>query len=448
MDRSRSSADRTPVRNLQCVRTGQILFDLGNDHVGLIDRYLVSDPQFQGAQDTDVMNTCPGDRRPLKLHRVKDRYRIDQACPRRTPFNLPKMRHRLLILPFKRKCVAGRLGSPSQRVAIGDIIIQGDQSVRRDLKSLYLLSEIVKCFVQVVSCDHHMFHNLESLLFQEIKLSGAGIAKVGAFCADQCKCVKPDISLCRHLTVELSDRPAAQVSRILVLRIGIADRFIEFLKVRVRDHSLPAQYQFSLPCNLQRDIAEYSRIGSDHVTNRSVPPCDSLLKFSVTVSQDNRKSVQFPAQKDSVRSHKGTHLLPVLGLCQREHGTFMSFLRQFIHRFVTDLCGRTARKNNSCLFFQLYQFVIELVKPAVAHDLPALNIICPAGLVQYPDKFLHPGHSAVFCHSVTSACTVSLILLLDSYKSLDLPDLFPCQFSACPGRKISQEDVHDPDPLQ
>ena len=129
MDGCRLPAHRTPVRQFHRIRTGKILRDLRDDHIGLVDGDLVSDSQLQRTEDTDIVNARPGDCGPFQFHRIKDRNRIDQACPGRAPFDLPKVRHRLFILPFERQSVAGCLRRAAQGLPVCNIVIQGNQSV-------------------------------------------------------------------------------------------------------------------------------------------------------------------------------------------------------------------------------------------------------------------------------------------------------------------------------
>ena len=73
------SAHRTHLWNLHIITACQILSDLGNDHVGLIDRDMVSDSQSEGSHDTDIMHGSAAHRCAFQFHRLKNSYRIDQT---------------------------------------------------------------------------------------------------------------------------------------------------------------------------------------------------------------------------------------------------------------------------------------------------------------------------------------------------------------------------------
>ena len=130
------------------------------------------------------------------------------------------------------------------------------------------------------------------------------------------KRIKPDTALCRDLTVELPHGTAAQVARILILCAALSDRLIDLLKIRIGDDCFPAKHQFSLVRDPERNVAKHLRVRSDHISRHAVPACDRLLKLPAAVCQDHREAVQFPAQKDGMRTDKGPHLFPVLGLPQ------------------------------------------------------------------------------------------------------------------------------------
>ena len=82
------SAHRTHLWNLHIITACQILSDLGNDHVGLIDRDMVSDSQSEGSHDTDIMHGSAAHRCAFQFHRLKNSYRIDQTGTAGAPLDL------------------------------------------------------------------------------------------------------------------------------------------------------------------------------------------------------------------------------------------------------------------------------------------------------------------------------------------------------------------------
>ena len=65
-------------------------------------------------------------------------------------------------------------------------------------------------------------------------------------CRYQCKRIKPHISLCGDLVIQLSDRSAAEISRIFVFGIDILDRLIDSLKIGIGDDRLAPQHKPAL----------------------------------------------------------------------------------------------------------------------------------------------------------------------------------------------------------
>ena len=145
-----------------------------------------------------------------------------------------------------------------------------------------------------ISCHFMVLHNIKSLVFKPLHLIFSGILKVHAFCTDKCKCIKSYISLRSDLVVQLTDRTAAKISWILIFRIHIFYLIIDLLEIFIGNNRLSSQYKFSLIWNLKRYILKYFHIVCNDLADHSVSSCDCLRKFSVLISQNNRKSIQFP----------------------------------------------------------------------------------------------------------------------------------------------------------
>ena len=125
----RASTDRTDLRNILHTASRKVLRDLGDDHVGLINLDLVTDPKLQLLHDTDVVHTCPAHCRSLQLHRFKDCHRIDQPGSRRTPFDLQKRRLPDLVRPLKCKRISREFRRCPQRFSVGDIVVHKHKSI-------------------------------------------------------------------------------------------------------------------------------------------------------------------------------------------------------------------------------------------------------------------------------------------------------------------------------
>ena len=82
------SADRTDLRDLHVVTAGQILRDLRDDHIRLINRNMISDPQSQGTQYADIVHRGTADCGALEFYRFEDCHWIDQPGATGAPFDL------------------------------------------------------------------------------------------------------------------------------------------------------------------------------------------------------------------------------------------------------------------------------------------------------------------------------------------------------------------------
>ena len=173
-----SAADRTLSGNLQGAGPGQVLRNLGNDHIGLVDGQPVPDPQLQGAHDADIVDRGPADCRPLELDGREDGDRIDEAGSAGAPLDLQQGRLLLLIRPFEGDGISGKFCRPAQRFAVGDVVEQEDQAVGRRVETRDLLFKAGHFLLDRFTGHHSCLDRLEALRLQEFKLGEAGIVKI------------------------------------------------------------------------------------------------------------------------------------------------------------------------------------------------------------------------------------------------------------------------------
>ena len=335
------------------------------------------------------MEACPGYRSPLQFHRFKDCHRIDQTGPGRAPLNLEKPRLRQLVLPFKSKGIAREFRRRSQGFPVRDIIIEGDQSVRRNLIMKDLFLKVSDGLIQSVRRGHQMLHNLKALPLQKTELLQMRIPEINAFCLYERKGEKADISAGRNLIVQLANGTAAQIAGVLVMDLLLSHGFIDLLKIRIGDDRLPAQDQLSPVGNSQRKVPEHSRVAGNHLADLAVAAGNCLLQLSLPVSQHHRQTVQFPGNERLLISYEGSEHFNLFCFIEREHRLLMPLLRQLFNRLVSDPDRRTARKDRPGLFLQRFQFLIEPVILIIAHDLPVLCVICLRSLIQSFRKLFH-----------------------------------------------------------
>ena len=71
---------RTMLWNGELPRLREILSNLRDNHIGLINRNFISDSELQVFQVADIVKARPAHHSSLQLHRIKDRYRVNEAC--------------------------------------------------------------------------------------------------------------------------------------------------------------------------------------------------------------------------------------------------------------------------------------------------------------------------------------------------------------------------------
>ena len=155
------------------------------------------------------MDAGPAHRRPLQLHRIEDRHRIDQSGSRRTPLDFPKRRLPDLIRPFKSKRISRELRSRPQRFPIGNIVINKHQPVGRHFVFLYVLCKPRNLILNRLPGHHMVLHHIKALLFQPLHLINTGIMKVHALRPHKAERIEAHVPLRRDLIVKLAHGPAA-----------------------------------------------------------------------------------------------------------------------------------------------------------------------------------------------------------------------------------------------
>lgn len=103
------SADGTVGGDIPDAAAGQVIGDLGDDHIGLINGDPVSGSQLQPLHDTEVVDTGPAYGGPLQLHWLEYGHRIDKSRPGGAPFNIGEGGLLELVRPLKGKESLGNL---------------------------------------------------------------------------------------------------------------------------------------------------------------------------------------------------------------------------------------------------------------------------------------------------------------------------------------------------
>ena len=271
------------------------------------------------------METRPGDCRPLKLHRIEDRDRIDESGPGGRPLHLPEHGLRLLIPPLKGKRIPRKLRRPAERFSIGDVIQEKNQAVGGEVIVLHPLRKILHGSRDLSSPNQPVLHDGEALLPEEFKLPPPAVLKIhGApvllFCGDQRKGEQLHMPLLRNPGVQLADRARAEIPRVLIAGLRVQDAVIDPLKIRVADERLPAEHEAPRKRDAGRHIVKNSDILRDELPDLSVPPGDSPYQLSSLVVQNDGKPVQLPGEKPLPVPEPFRECLRGLCLIEREHG--------------------------------------------------------------------------------------------------------------------------------
>ena len=169
-DLGRCAAGRADFRGLQRRRFRKIFRDLRDDHVRLVDRDVITKAKLHVLAIRNVMKACAGNGRALKLNRVENCDRIDEAGPARGPFNVAKHRFRLLIGPFERDRVPWELRRRAERLAVCDVVEQKNQAVGREVIVLDFFGKPLYGFRQCLLRDALVADDVEAERGQEFKL--------------------------------------------------------------------------------------------------------------------------------------------------------------------------------------------------------------------------------------------------------------------------------------
>ena len=395
------SADRTGIRNGKGAASGQVFRNLRNDHVRLVNGEPVPDSKLQALYNAYVMNAGPAHGGALQLHRLKNGNRIDQAGTAGAPFHFKQGGFRRFILPLERNGIPGELGRGTQGKSVGDIIIDEHQAVRRNGKGFDSFLETGNRLFHVLCVHLPVLHHIKALRGKEFKLLFSGIFKIRSFrtnlrirCGsllrgNQRESIKAHVSLRCDLTGKLAHGTGAEVSRVLIARVGILYFFIDLFKILIGDDGLAAQHQLTLKGNDQRDVHEHLRIGSNHLSDLPVSPGDRLEQGSVPIGEHHGQAVQLPGKKSLLVSQPVPQFLSAFRLSQRKHGALMAFLGKLVHRLVAHRHRRASGQHGPGFLFQRLQLVIQSVVFVIAHDLPVLGIIGPGRFGQFCNQFFH-----------------------------------------------------------
>ena len=198
----------------------------------------------------------------------------------------------------------------------------------------------------------------------------------------QRKCIESYIPLRRDLVVQLSYRTAAQIPRVLVLRIHVLDPGIYTLKFLIPYDGFSPYDQFALICDPKRDIPEHPGIIRDDLAHLAISAGDGLIKLSAAIGQHDRKPVKLPGDQHLLIPRKTLKLFNLLRLVKGQHRALVTLLGQFAQDLIPHIHRRTVCKGYAKLLLKPQQFIIQPVILPVAHNLRSFLIIRTSSVIQ------------------------------------------------------------------
>ena len=157
-------------RNFNIIRSCKILGNLRDNHVCFVYRYRIADSECKLAHDTDIMNRSAAHGRAFKLHRLKNRNRVDKSRPRSAPLDFSECAFFDFVLPFKSNRVARKLRSFSKRSSVFYVIIAQNKTVRRHRIVRNLCLKGTDRIRNRLCIHADMLHNLKASFRQPVKL--------------------------------------------------------------------------------------------------------------------------------------------------------------------------------------------------------------------------------------------------------------------------------------
>ena len=357
------------------------------------------------------METCTTDRRALELHRVENRHRIDESGTARRPLHLTKNSLCLLVAPLEGDGVSRKLRGTSEAEAIGDVLVDQYEAIRREIVVLNRLREPLYRFRDRILRHMLILDDIEALCPEKFILRRTGVLEIHIFAlrihgAHECEGHQIHMTGFRHLRVQLTYRARTEIPRILILRIRIRDGFVDLFKFGIRDDGLSAEHQITGEGNPRRDVIKHPRVLCDDFTDLTVATGDRLHQLPGMVAQDDGEPVHLPAEKALFISQPGGQFLDGLRLIEAQHRARMALLRKLRQHLEADTLGRRAAENHAGLLLELLKLIIELVIAQVRHDLIAIHIVHAGRFIQGADELLHT-HELLILFSIMGNTHIS-----------------------------------------
>ena len=238
------------------------------------------------------------------------------------------------------------------------------------------------CLCNGLRSYRNIVHRFKSLISHPFDLLVAK-AELSSACRKGER-VESHMPLRRDFTVQLTDRTAAEVSRILVRAICI-----DLLKITVADDGFTPYDHLSFFRDRNRDIGKGPRIGGDDFSNNAVASCHCLRQAAVLVGQNNGQPVKFPGQQSILVAQPAFQLADFLCLVQRKHRRWMWFFRQTAYDLITNIYRRTLCHDDAGFLLKGNELIIKGIVLLIGHDLRVLLIVGLRSFIQFIYKFFN-----------------------------------------------------------
>ena len=298
------------------------------------------------------MDACAPHFGALKIHRVKNRNRVNEPRPRGTPLDFAEHRLRLLILPLEGNRISRKLCRAPKRLAVGNVVKQEHEAVRGEVVLRNLRFKTEHAVPQGIRGHGLVFDHLKALVAKPRKLRRAGVVEVDPLSLHQGEGVEVNAARRRHRGVQLAHRARAEVPRVLILCLCLRQFRIDARKIRVAHQGFAAEQKFPLERDAERHIAKSPHGSCHEFADVTVAARHRLIELTVPVAQHYREAVHLPRKQCLLRSEPGNQLVHALGLIEREHGLLMGYLGKRGQHFIADTLGRGAREHNAALLFE------------------------------------------------------------------------------------------------
>ena len=331
MDHQRLAAAGTGSRDRAATALGVVLRNLGDDHIRLIDGYLVPRSQQQLHEDVQVMQVGVVDSSTVDLHVIEHAGEADHAGP--GGGHLQGAEHRLIerIRPFQGHQPVLMVAGGAQRAAIGQIVILENQAVHR--KSVILRVIDRDGFFQgvlgrILSQDG-VAHSGEAHLGHKAQVFPFG--RAAQVVADQVEGKKLQAAFLALPGIQLSDSAGSQVPG---MGVRLLQGLVELLEILPAYNALTAHLQGLGTGDGQRYVLHDPDGMGNVLTLEPVAAGDGLDQFAALIAQHQRQAVQLPADDYLPPADELEDLAAGLGLVGREHGPGMGYHSQALQHFA------------------------------------------------------------------------------------------------------------------